>query len=42
MALFNLVNIVVEDLISKPTQVKDLFEALPATAKEQIKKRDGS
>jgi Domain of unknown function (DUF4145) len=41
-ALFNLVNIVVEDMISQPAQVKGLFEALPATAKEQVKKRDGS
>ena len=41
-ALFNLVNIVVEDMISQPTQVKNLFEALPTAAKEQIKKRDGS
>jgi hypothetical protein len=41
-ALFGLVNIVVEDMITQPLQVSGLFEALPDSSKEQIKKRDGS
>jgi hypothetical protein len=38
--LFKLVNIIVDDMITQPEQVKKLFGDLPDTSKEQIAKRD--
>jgi hypothetical protein len=40
MALFKLVNLIVEDMITQPAQVQTMFNALPNTIKEQIEKRD--
>jgi hypothetical protein len=39
-ALFGLINLVVEQVISRPKQVSDLFSSLPAGALEQIRRRD--
>jgi hypothetical protein len=39
-ALFRLVNIVVEDMITQPAQVAKMFNALPTGQKAQIEKRD--
>jgi hypothetical protein len=38
--LFKLVNIIVDDMITQPAQVKALFGDLPDTIKQQIEKRD--
>jgi len=38
--LFSLVNFIVEDRISRPNKIKNMFNALPAGAKEAVKKRD--
>lgn len=38
--LFELVNIIVEDRITRPKQVNDLYAKLPETARQQIEKRD--
>jgi hypothetical protein len=40
-ALFNLVNIVVDNQISQPKQVSALFDSLPDGAKTAVEKRDG-
>jgi hypothetical protein len=40
MGLFGLVNIVVEDRISQPKKIADLFGKLPEVAKDAIEKRD--
>jgi hypothetical protein len=40
-ALFNLVNIVAEKLITEPREVSALFDGLSEGAKEAIRKRDG-
>jgi hypothetical protein len=40
LALFKLVNLIVEDMITQPAQVRTMFDALPNTIKEQIEKRD--
>jgi hypothetical protein len=39
-ALFKLVNLIVEDMITQPADVKTMFEALPTGVKEAIVKRD--
>lgn len=39
-ALFKLVNLIVEDMITQPAEVKTMFDALPQGAKEAIEKRD--
>ncbi|MDE3105970.1 MAG: DUF4145 domain-containing protein [Acidobacteriota bacterium] len=39
-ALFGLVNIVVENMITQPAKVAEMFNALPDRQKEQIEKRD--
>jgi hypothetical protein len=39
-ALFELVNIVAEKLITEPRVVEEMFDKLPETAKAAIKKRD--
>ncbi len=41
MALFGLINLIAEKMISEPKHVNTLFESLPDGAKEQIKRRDG-
>jgi hypothetical protein len=41
MKLFGLVNIIVEDRITKPEQIKALYETLPSGALAAIEKRDG-
>lgn len=38
--LFNLVNIIVDRLISEPSRLKELYEVLPESVKEQIEERD--
>lgn len=40
LSLFKLTNLIVEDRITKPKEVKELFEALPKEAKDAIAKRD--
>ncbi len=41
-SLFDLVNIIVEQMISKPKHLDDLFKKLPANARNAITKRDGN
>lgn len=38
--LFVLLNLIVEQVVSRPRQVADLFAALPATAQAQVARRD--
>ena len=40
LSLFKLTNIIVEDMITKPKEVAELFDALPEGAKGAIAKRD--
>ena len=40
LSLFKLTNLIVEDMITKPKEVSELFEALPGGAKDAIVKRD--
>jgi hypothetical protein len=40
LAIFELINFIVEDRISKPRQVQALFDALPDGALKAIEKRD--
>jgi hypothetical protein len=40
--LFSMINFIVEDRITKPKQIKALFNSLPQSAIEAIAKRDGS
>jgi len=40
-SLFELINQIVEERISKPKKLHELFERLPARAREAIRKRDG-
>lgn len=39
--LFKLINLIVEKTISEPKHVREVYEALPSSALEAIKKRDG-
>lgn len=39
--MFRLVNKLVQDLITSPTEIDDLYEALPLGKREAIEKRDG-
>jgi hypothetical protein len=41
-ALFGLINMVVEVMITQPKHVEALFNKLPANAQQQIQKRDSS
>ena len=41
-ALFNLVNLIVDNQITQPKQVSELFEALPENAKQAVDRRDNS
>ena len=41
MALFDLINFVVEDRIARPKAVSGLFDRLPDGAKRAVRKRDG-
>jgi hypothetical protein len=38
--LFNMINFIVEDRISRPKQIQDLYEKLPEGAKTAVTKRD--
>jgi len=40
LSLFKLTSMIVEDMIKKPKEVSELFEALPQGAKDAITKRD--
>lgn len=40
LALFGLINLIAEKMISEPKHVNELFDSLPDGVKEQIKKRD--
>lgn len=40
--LFDIINIIVETMISQPKQISELYESLPGGKLEAIKKRDGS
>lgn len=40
LSLFKLTNLIIEDMITKPKEVSELFEALPEGAKDAITKRD--
>lgn len=40
-ALFGLINLIVENQISQPKQVSELFNSLPQGAQEAVAKRDG-
>ncbi len=42
IAIFELVNMIVADRIARPKQIAELYDKLPAGAKEQIKKRDAN
>jgi hypothetical protein len=42
LSLFNLVNAIADQMITHPKQVKALYEALPAGAREAIERRDQS
>jgi len=42
VALFELVNIIVEKMISEPVKIQKLFEGLPESRKKEIAKRDGT
>jgi hypothetical protein len=39
-SLFGLLNLIVEELISRPNKIKQYYESLPKSQKDQIKKRD--
>jgi hypothetical protein len=41
-ALFSLINMIADRMITHPKQVAGLFSALPASIQEQIAKRDGA
>lgn len=38
--LFSLVNVIAEDLISRPKRIKKIYEEIPESAREAINKRD--
>jgi len=38
--LFKLVNLIVEEMITKPKEIDTLYGALPESAKQAIEKRD--
>jgi hypothetical protein len=40
--LFALVNFIVDDLISKPRALEEMYSDLPEGAREQVERRDGS
>jgi hypothetical protein len=40
LSLFKLTNLIVEDMITKPKEVAELYEALPEGAKDAVTKRD--
>jgi len=39
--LFNMINYIVEDRITRPKQIESLYQLLPDGAKEAVEKRDG-
>ncbi len=40
LALFSLVNMIVDQMISQPKQVEELYQKLPESARDQIERRD--
>lgn len=40
-ALFQLLNVIVDDRIARPAQIAALYEALPEGAREAVDRRDG-
>ena len=38
--LFQLVNVIVENLISLPAEIDTIYDSLPETKREAVKKRD--
>lgn len=40
LSLFKLVNIIVDDMITQPKEINELFDSLPEKEKKNIKKRD--
>jgi len=40
LKLFNLVNMIVDSMITQPRQIEEMFGGLPPTAIAQIQKRD--
>jgi len=38
--LFKLVNLIVEEMITKPREINALYEELPETARQTIERRD--
>ncbi len=41
-ALFKLVNLIAEKMITEPKEVEEIYESLPGDKKQQIQKRDGN
>lgn len=41
LKLFKLVNLIADELITKPKEIRELYEVLPEEAKEHIRARDG-
>jgi hypothetical protein len=39
-SLFRLINIIVEEMITKPKEIEQIYSALPEAAREAINKRD--
>jgi len=40
LALFNIVNFIVEEMITRPREIEDIYNKLPDGARKQIEKRD--
>jgi Domain of unknown function (DUF4145) len=41
-SLFELVNIIIDEMISKPKKIKQMYEKLPVSKRDAIAKRDGT
>lgn len=41
LKLFNLVNIIADEMITRPKEIDELYNSLPEGKREQIEKRDG-
>jgi len=42
LALFKLINLIVEEMITQPREIKEIYESLPRGQRDQIKRRDGT
>ncbi len=40
LTLFKLINLIVEEMITRPREIKEIYESLPQGQRDQIKKRD--